>query len=182
MGNRTEGSARRRSNVRLGSFWVSLAPMPVWTCRKCCWLLLFCVCLCVYLCLRRWGQWNSLCWISGWWRIFPCYLSEALMLLIPYNCFSFDCNVPPPLGLFEWTFEPLKGLIICKCTLHFNPLHATWKFCKLQKPFHYVVIDPLSICIINQRKDLRQIHQVQGRRKQSADGQTHSVWCQWWNL
>ena len=29
----------RAPGVRLESFWVSFAPMPVWTCRGCCWLL-----------------------------------------------------------------------------------------------------------------------------------------------
>ena len=45
----------RALGVRLGSFWVSLAPMPVGTCRKCCWLLLtvLCVSVCFILCLRR---------------------------------------------------------------------------------------------------------------------------------
>ena len=46
----------RALGVQLGSFWVSLAPIPIWTRRKCCWflLILFCVCLCGYLvCLRR---------------------------------------------------------------------------------------------------------------------------------
>ena len=46
-----------------------------------------CVSVFYFVCLRRCGHLNLLCWVSGWWRIFLCYMSEAFMLVFRHPLF-----------------------------------------------------------------------------------------------
>ena len=104
--------------LRLGSFWVLLAPMPVWTCRKCCWLLLTVLCVSVYLmfilCVSK--EMRPMKLFSLGFRVVahvPCYLSKAVILLFSaLSLFYLIFIVTFPPGVIQINFIALLLLII----------------------------------------------------------------------
>ena len=82
---------------------MSLAPMSVWTCRKCCWLLLTVLCVSKEMRpmkLLQFGfQGGGAC------SMLPVRGGHvSVFCLIPLFSFNFHCNVPPP-GVIRMNFE-----------------------------------------------------------------------------